>query len=341
MKNFENAVKDVGLNLKKNQSLARYTTIKVGGMVDFFVISENSDQLKETVFLAKQHDIPFFILGKGSNVIISDEGYRGIVIINTSKKWEIIGKVASRKSKVKAQPRFKSDYSGFEYKTTGSELNNISDISVRTDSGVGVNYLMHELYKKGVTGLQWYAGIPATIGGAIYMNMHGGEYFFGDLVLSATLIDGTEVKKVSNDYFKFDYDWSILHQTKEIILEADLCLKDGDLESAIKISNEWARYKAQQPRRSAGCIFRNLSTEEVQILGLPTTSVGYLIDKILGLKGKRIGDAVIAEQHAAFIENLGQATASDIYDLVQFIKQKAKTDLGTELHEEVQFIGKF
>jgi len=336
---FQNALYQRGLSFKRNESLGKYSTIKVGGNADFLVLSETSDQLKHILFLARECETPFIILGKGSNVIISDEGYKGLVIINTSKNWEVLDKTTDDKLTVKTQPRFESDFSGINKEEYDSSIND--DIIIRVDSGVGVNYLMHELYKQNITGLQWFSGIPATVGGAMYMNMHGGEFFFGNLVRGATLIDGIEIKKVSNEYFQFDYDWSILHQTGEIILEAELCLTKGNLETAVKLTKEWAQHKAQQPKRSAGCIFRNLSRDEKEKLGLPTTSVGYLIDKELGLKGRRIGDAVISEKHAAFIENLGQASANDIYTLTRLIKQKAKTKFGLDLQEEVQFIGKF
>ncbi len=338
---FENALKKSGLNLKKGEPLAKYSTLQVGGKSDFLVMTENSDQLKEMVLLARNYEHPFMIIGKGSNIIFSDEGYKGLLIINTSKKWEIVGEISSEKSTAKTSPRFISGDSGFEYEDKRPDSIRAREVLIRTDSGVGINYLIHELYKKGITGLQWYTGIPATVGGAIYMNMHGGEYFFGDLVQSATLVDGESIKKVANDYFQFNYDWSILHQTREIIIEAELRLIKGNVEETVKLTNEWARHKSQQPRRSAGCIFRNLSEEEQERHNLPTSSVGYLIDKVLGLKGKRIGDAVISEKHAAFIENCGHATAREVYDLIQLIKQKARTQFGLELKEEVQFIGRF
>jgi UDP-N-acetylmuramate dehydrogenase len=339
--NFHRIVSGTGLNISDNQSLAKYTTMKVGGKADIAILSENSNQLKQAILLARECEVPFIILGKGSNVIISDAGYRGLVIINTSKKWKAIQGNEPIPSKEKIPARFNSDESGFNHREISSELTEIERVYIRADSGININYLMHELYKSGITGLQWFAGIPATLGGAIYMNMHGGEYFFGDLVRSATLLDGTTVKKVNNTYFNFDYDWSILHNTGEIILDADLRLTRGNLEAAKKLTEDWARHKANQPRRSAGCIFRNLSEEQREKYNLPSTSIGYLIDKILDLKGEQIGDAIISEKHAAFIENLGKATASDVYGLMQLVKEKARIKLGLELQEEVQLIGRF
>ena len=216
----------------------------------------------------------------------------------------------------------------------------VSEINIRVDSGVRIDFLRKAMYQDGITGLEWFTGIPSTVGGAIYMNMHGGEYFFGDLVESASVTDGQNKKWVDQDYFKFAYDWSILHKTREIVLEADLRLKKGDVEKAQLLAKKWAKAKAFQPRRSVGCIFKNLSSAEQLSLNLPTPSVGYVIDQVLKLKGTRIGDAVISPRHAAFIENIGQAKAKDVLDLIHLIKRKAKAELDINLKEEIEFIGK-
>jgi UDP-N-acetylmuramate dehydrogenase len=171
--------------------------------------------------------------------------------------------------------------------------------------------------------------------------MHGGNHFFGDFVHSAYLYDGQDVKKVQNDYFQFGYDWSILHSTAEIVLEANLILHYGDTEKAKALSVDWARRKSLQPQKSAGCIFQNLTKEQQQQLDLPTSSIGYLIDKVLGLKGLQKGDAIISPEHAAFIVNRGKARAADVYYLYKTILQKANEQLGIKLKPEVEFIGLF
>jgi UDP-N-acetylmuramate dehydrogenase len=146
---------------------------------------------------------------------------------------------------------------------------------------------------------------------------------------------------MNNDYFQFDYDWSILHQTGEIVLWTDLHLKKGDVQKAGALARDWARQKANQPRRSACCIFRNLTAAQQKQYNLPTPSAGYLVDKILNLKGKKCGDAVISPKHAAFIENLGKASAADVMELIKLIQQKTRDQLELELITEIQTIGKF
>jgi UDP-N-acetylmuramate dehydrogenase len=336
-KKLQHRFKEYSLILKQDEALAKHSTIGIGGNARLLVSVNNSRQLEKAIMLAITHAHRYIIIGKGSNIIFTDSGYDGLVIINTSKKWKVIGKLEGGESKLSTKSRFKSLQSEI---TANYDDANSPDIRIRADSGVRIDYLRKAMYKEGITGLEWFAGIPSTVGGAIYMNMHGGEYFFGDLVEGATITNGQNKRRVDKDYFKFDYDWSIFHKTNEIILEADLRLKRGEIEKAQLLAKKWAKAKSFQPRRSAGCIFRNLSTEEQSKLNLPTSSVGYIIDQVLELKGMRIGDAIISPRHAAFIENLGQATAHDVLNLIELVKREAKSKLGVELKEEIQIIGK-
>ena len=118
----------------------------------------------------------------------------------------------------------------------------------------------------------------------------------------------------------------------------ELKLHYGDVGRARAAAVEWARRKALQPQKSAGCIFRNLSSTEQQRLRLPTPSIGYLVEHVLKLKGERRGDAIISPRHAAFIENLGQASAADVKDLIALMKTRAKSELALDLIEEVEYL---
>jgi UDP-N-acetylmuramate dehydrogenase len=121
----------------------------------------------------------------------------------------------------------------------------------------------------------------------------------------------------------------------------DLNLKQGDIRNAREFVRHWARIKSKQPQRSAGCIFKNLSAQEQVDLDLPSLSTGYIIDKVLKLKGKRKGDAIISTHHAAFIENLGSAKAADVFYLLNLIRETAQKKLGLDLKQEVELIGDF
>jgi len=298
--------------------LKRYTTFRIGGPARLLVFPDNSRRLQQVAESAAEFGLPCKVLGMGSNVLVADLGFDGVVIINRSTHWEI--------RRLESLPGLGE---------------NVADVAVRVDSGMPVNSLMKTLFKEGITGLEWFAGIPASVGGAIYTNMHGGDYFFGDLVVNAALFDGQSTREVDGVYFQFEYDRSRLHDTSELVLWADLRLKKGNVENARQRASQQLKSKAHYPHRSAGCVFRNLSEEDRRRLNLPTASVGYIMDKVLQLKGHRIGDAIISRQHAAFIENIGNARATDVNQLIKLMQTKAAEQLGVDLKLEIELIGNF
>ncbi len=335
MKNIESILKEINIEYRRNVSLSAYTTIGAGGPAAYLAEIKELTKLELLLTAASANNISFLILGKGSNVIISDDGFDGLVIINKTNSVYVKDEMTNCISKKELEARL--DSINEEKKKDLSEKN----VVVRSDSGLTVTSLAHKLYEMDISGLEWFSGIPSSVGGAVYMNMHGGYQYFGDLVLRAKLFSGKSFKLVDNEYFKFDYDYSILHTTKEIVLWVDLCLPKGGVEKAKKKAKEWAKEKSNQPQRSAGCIFKNLTMEEKEKANLPSVSIGYLVDNLLGLKGFRIGGAQISPRHAAFIENTGNATAADIYQLVNHIKKSAKEKLKINLKTEIEFIGNF
>lgn len=342
LQNLKEELDHCAIETKQNVCLASYTTMNVGGSADLFVEVKDSVQLETTVKMANKLDIPLLLIGKGSNIIVSESGFRGLAILNNSNQWKIFGKPDYSAKRSKTLSRFKTIDSSYDLNDTLTYTDEFDeDVIVRVDSGLKINPLMKVLFNEGITGLQWFSGIPATVGGAIYMNMHGGDHYFGDLVEKARITNGNNTREVKNDYLKFAYDWSILHQTKEVVLWADLCLKKGDVQKAKELARNWAKIKSLQPQRSAGCIFRNLTEEEQNKHNLPTPGTGYLIDKVLNLKGKQKGGAVISEKHAAFIENTGNANSNDVVYLIRLIQDEAKNKLGINLITEIELIGEF
>jgi UDP-N-acetylmuramate dehydrogenase len=356
---FDSTLNKIFGGIKIDEPLAGHTTIGVGGPATRLVTATTIEQLTEGIRLAHQFDIPVFVLGWGSNLIVSDRGFAGVVIKNRAQNWKVINESAPTKGLILQTPSRLTPMGESYYQINDlmySEEND-SPVIVQIESGAKIDPLIKELLQNGITGLQWFAGIPATVGGAVYMNMHGGYHFFGGLVQQALLFDSRQIKNAENakaapgnsdgiklvdqSYFQFDYDHSILQETKETVLWAQLRLFRGDVQRAKATAREWARRKALQPQHSAGCIFRNLSPEEQKRLNLPTPSIGYLVEHMLKLKGTRRGDAVISLRHAAFIENLGQARAQEVKALIDLIKEKANMVLGLQLHEEVEYLGKF
>lgn len=340
---FWQKLQKITAQAKKNWPIAGFTTFKVGGPADYLLKAEKMDEISSAIQLCKEYGIEYKLIGAGSNLIVSDSGYRGLLIINACSEWHIS---SDEKGKVemgiRTAPRLTNVGTQFSptddltYADTHSKT-----VIVHAQAGVKLIPFIKQLFNEGITGLQWFSGIPATVGGALFMNMHGGAHFFGDYVHSATLFDGTKCKKVEASYFKFGYDWSILHETGEQILDVNLRLFKGDVDAARTLSREWAKRKSIQPQKSAGCIFHNLKPDEQEKLNLPTPSVGYLIEHVLKLKGLVKGGAAISNNHAAFIENIGNATAADIFYLYNLIKERAHAQLGINLIAEVEFLGTF
>ncbi len=312
MSSLTSLLKEQGFEVKEHFPLAQITTLRVGGPARWYVQTENSARLVQVLQIAEDRKIPFKVLGNGSNVLISDEGFDGLIIHNSGGRVTLL-----------------------------DEGEVFPQVRVRVDAGVRLAGLIRQLWQMNVSGLEWFAGIPATVGGALYMNAHGGKQFFGDFVVKAALFKNGVIREVTKDYFKFAYDFSILHQTGETVLWVELNLVRNKVYEAQQLYKEWAQQKSFQPQRSAGCIFQNLTLEQQKRLKLPTPSVGYFIDKILGLKGARSGDAFISTDHAAFIVNNGRARANDVWRLIQLVQQKAVETANIELRLEIELVGNF
>ncbi len=347
------------LHIRQNEPLALYTTWKIGGRAEFLLEAQNSDELKLAIEKAAQYHIPYTILGGGSNVLISDDGLKGLVIINRSRRV-IIGNLANATNldsaaqqevieaaneyNVYIQPRHgEVDSSFYSFKDLDYEESG-SRILVTFDSGVDLAYAIAFSLKNSVTGLQWFAGIPGTIGGALFNNIHGGTKHFSDNFFKAKVLEISDLevtqKTVGFEYFNFGYDQSILREkTNVIVLEVTLNLFQGDVERAKKTANEWTKRKRVQPRNTAGCTFKNIPSDKQWALGFPTPSVGYIVDKVFGWRGKSIGGAQISENHANFIENKGGATAKDVLELINEVKAEAKKRFDLDLETEINLLG--
>lgn len=354
MNNLYNKLSTKFPNLEFNQeiNLAKYTTVKIGGPAEVFCKTKTSEEFIELVKFATENNIPLTILGWGANTLISDEGIRGLVIKNSAQNIKILDDVATNdklenktdKSDSLIQSRWHSDKVRGSFKYEFSDLDydefEFPTVMVEIDSGVSLPYAINSLINKGITGLQWYSRIPATVGGAIYNNIHGGTHFISEIIESIKVIDEKgNLKIIDKSELKAGYDISRFHNSKEIIISAKLKLFRGNKEKAKAVATEWAVRKAIQPQQSLGCIFQNISNEEKEKLKLPTTSVGYIVEHILNKKNFQIGDAKVSDKHAAFIENVGQATAKDYLKIIKIIIEETKIKTGITLKPEIFFLG--
>lgn len=305
------------MSLKKNISLSKYTTFKIGGQAKYLFEAETEGDLIKAIKFAKQSKLPIFVLGGGSNILATDKGYKGVII-----------KIKNHKLNIK---------------------NNI----VSVDAGVLLDKAVRASAEKSLESLIWASGIPGTVGAGIYGNVGAFGSTMADAVKSVRVLDmnNFKIKTLSKKDCKFSNKGSIFKKNKNlIIISAVLELKKG---SVLDIKSEMKRFlvyrKANHPLSfpSAGCVFKNYDkkiTDKNLLRKYPELNefnkgsripTSYLIDKS-GLKGKIIGRAQISEKHANFIINLGGAKSEDVIKLIKLAKQKVKSKFGIVLEEEIQ-----
>lgn len=308
--------------LKFDEPLASHTYFKIGGPADLLYEAKTKDELVGAVQSAIMYKIPYMIIGGGSNILVSDDGFRGLIIKNKTSGIQI---------------------KGFAGGVEKGKLD-LKEAIVEADSGVPANLLIRYTLDQGLAGLEHMLGLPGSVGGAVYNNSHHLGKLFGDHIIEVDALDQDgKIKKYTQKELKFAYDYSVFHKTKETILSASFQLKRGDKDALWEIANAAVKRRAStQPLGvpSSGCIFKNIPLADAMRIGTPDTiqSVGYLLDKA-GLKGLRVGGASVSDVHANFIINDGTASAQDVLDLIKEIKSRIKAKFGVDLTEEVIIIG--
>lgn len=316
--------KTLGSNrVRQNEPMSLHTTFKIGGPAQFYTDVATIEDLKIAVTTARRLGFPVFILGGGSNVIIADRGIRGLVIKNNCRRFDVMrmsGRIKNQKI-------------------------DVDRALIMAESGAIMNQLVRFAIDRGLSGLEYQLGLPGTVGGAVCMNSNfplKGVYV-GDCVYKARLLQKDGItKEVDGSYFRFAYDYSVLQETGEILLSVLFALSPYDKKKLWERGTEALKHRSDtQPKgASAGCTFRNISTLEA--LSIPTpgrvTSAGYLIDKA-GLKGKKVGGAMISPLHANFILNTGDAKAQDVVNLIDLMKKEVLQKFGVHLALEVKTVG--
>lgn len=301
---FEDFKKEFKYKLQKIK-LSELCTLKIGGYTDLFFEAGTIEKLTYAVKQAKKFNVPYLLLGCGSNIFFSDEGFDGLIIKNS------IEKNINLKKKV-----------------------------LNVSSSVTVKELTNYFIDNEITGLEFMSGIPGSIGGAVYMNAGAFGENIGEHLVSARIMDSEgNIIEVDNDYFLFDYRSSILKKKKEIVLDITLKYTTGNknlIKNKVEEILELRRQKHPGPEaKTAGSYFKNVLLKN----GERRTAAGYLLDKA-GAKGIRIGDAAVSEKHANFLINTGNAKSDDILSLAKILKEKVKAKFNIELEEEVIYIPK-
>lgn len=340
-------------DLQRNEPLAKHCTIRTGGPAAAFLIVKDKASLIKAVKLARQNGVAIHLLGGGSNSLFSDQGFAGLVIKNMANQLtvgeqvDVVDEVAWNLDAAIGEARHEA--ADTKQYVSFLDLNyeeRPGDTLVTAESGTNLTALIIKTIDAGLTGLQWFGGIPGVIGAAVYNNIHGGTHFIGErLVEVEALGDDGSVKKYQNSELELAYDYSRFHHTNEIILSVTFLLTKAtgaEEERASATLREWVKRKSQmQPKLgSMGSTFQNISQALREQIGAPTTSAGWLIDQC-GLKGHQIGQARISPEHGNFIVNLGGASSQDVYSLMQLAKVQVKQKFGIDLKEEVFLIGDF
>jgi UDP-N-acetylmuramate dehydrogenase len=315
----------LGEGVKKDVLLAPYTTFKVGGPADLFIEAKSKEQCIDAYNQALALHIPVTVIGGGSNILIGDKGIRGLVIKNMTRGITVVGMKGKYE---KGEP--------------------VGTIYVEAESGVIFNAFVRFTIEEGYKGIEMHLGLPGTVGGALYMNSKwtNPPGAVGDAVYQAQLLmKNGEVKTVSKEYFSFDYDYSVLQKSHEVILSVIFEFTQEKKDILWQRADESIHYRRKtQPQGifTAGCTFRNIPLSEAYRIPTPnrSTSAGYLIDNA-GLKGYTVGKASISTEHANFIVNTGGATASDIVQLIETAKQKVYEKFGVHLEEEIVRLGEY
>ncbi|MGI9077022.1 MAG: UDP-N-acetylmuramate dehydrogenase [Gemmatimonadaceae bacterium] len=295
--------------IARDVPIAPFTTFGIGGPADLFCEPESADELANAVVAARDARVPYFVLGLGANILVGDKGFRGLVIRNRASraKWDESGKL-------------------------------------RVESGAVIGDLIHDAVARGWSGLEHYIGIPSTVGGAVWQNLHflspaperERTMFISEVFESCDILsEEGERKTVGRDYVRFGYDDSIFHHRDDIALAVNFQLAPGDQDAMHRILQEnlsWrgARHPWLEHHPSAGSIFRKIEG----------VGAGRLVDQC-GLKGHRVGDAQISYMHANIMVNLGTATAADVRALISAAQRAVEDRFAMHLEPEIKFVGEF
>jgi UDP-N-acetylmuramate dehydrogenase len=303
------------LLIEQNISLHDKNWFGTGGPAKFYAEPQDALQFAQALQFAREHQLDIFVLGQGANILISDEGFDGLVI--RPKKTEIL---------VQQQ----GDDIGY----------------VKAGAGVVFADLISFCLEKNLLGLEEFSGIPGTVGGSVYINLHYYEFLLEQFLVHAQIIDRVtgEILTVDNKWFKFGYDASTLQEKNYFLVSATFQVKratDLQVARARGRHEEIIRHRERRypSKNTCGSFFRNFLPEEVQNTAKKLIYVAYYLDK-LGVKGElSVGDAIVSHQHANMLVNRGKATSSDIINLAAQMQKMVFVEFGITPQPECQLIG--
>lgn len=287
-------------NTYLNEPMSRHTTFRIGGPADYYVTPHSKEEIRDVIQACRQAQIPYYILGNGSNLLVGDRGYRGAVI------------------------QIFKNFSDIQ----------VEGLEIRAKAGALLSRIAKTAMTNGLTGMEFAAGIPGTLGGAVVMNAgaYGGE--MKDILKEAVVLtENGEFLTLTAEELELGYRTSVIAKKRYFVLEAKLALRKGASEEIQAIMEDLhGRRVSKQPLEypSAGSTFKR--------------PAGYFAGKLImdaGLRGFSVGDAQVSEKHCGFVINKGRATAEDVRNLMDEVIRKVQEASGVTLEPEVKMLGEF
>lgn len=288
--------------IREQEPLSAHTTFRIGGPAAYYLIPENRDEVSEALGFAKEKGLPFYVLGRGSNMLFDDEGYPGVIVE--------IGR-------------------GMEQMSVEKELD--ETVRVVAQAGITMSSMAVQLAEAGLTGFEFAGGIPGTLGGGITMNAgaYGGE--IRDCIQDATVMtESGGILVLTRDQLELGYRTSVIQHERYLVLEGSFLFKKGEKEeilSRMRELNQRRRDKQPLEYSSAGSTFKRPE--------------GYFAGKLIedaGLRGYRVGDAQVSEKHCGFVVNRGNATAAEVRQLIRDVQEQVQEKFQVRLEPEVRII---
>lgn len=290
--------------VRVQEPMSSHTTFRIGGPADFYVETGEIQKLAGLLKLCRNENMPFFILGNGSNLLVSDAGYRGVMI----------------------------SLKGFDDIVFQEQQTEDGRTVMTAGSGALLSRTAGRVADEGLTGFEFAGGIPGTLGGAVTMNAgaYGGE--IKDVILSAEVMDmDGRVQELSREELELSYRHSVIQEKNLIVLSATFAFEQGDvyqIKEKMRQLNAQRREKQPLEYGSAGSTFKRPE--------------GYFAGKLIqdaGLKGYRCGDVMVSEKHSGFVVNVGNGTCRDAMRVIEHVQQKVYEQFGVELELEVRILG--
>jgi UDP-N-acetylmuramate dehydrogenase len=336
------AEENFGLIIIRNESLKNYTTCKIGGQAELLVKVNSCIELEEILTLAHKNNIKVTVLGCGSNTLVSDDGLRGLVIINCAKKIQILDlNVSDSNTLAQYEP---GDIQGWIDYTKSS---NLFDSFIKQkykhlilfDSGVKLSIGVSKTVAQGYTGLEWFVGISSSIGGSIINDIQYNDKYLTENIVAIKILSfdfggKSQIQIIDKNELKLK-----IQNSNIFVLQVLFALVYMGYNNTKGVTKSYKKHKKIQPNYSTDCIFKSISKHDAARLGIENTNAGIIIKKHLGIAGKKIGGIHISTHHSNYFINDGTGTAQEVVRLIKEVQDICLKKLGLKLETKINFLG--